>query len=170
MQLEENSREDGETEQQLRGIVNLLCSVSNSSMCLQFLSSRRWISLLFLLFERASTYARSKIATLLRTAMQTRPVYVTPEIEPEFTAGLQRVPVGPLLRLYADTLFHPTPRPEFDYRPIVREDDYGRRLRLLYAEALMARARYYLAHGNSQEAQESAAEAARHRPQISISR
>jgi len=107
----------------------------------------------------------SMIEELLRSAMRVRPVYVTAEIEPEFTAGLQRVPVGPLYRLYADTLFHPSPRPVFAYRPILREDDYAVRLRSLYAGALLARGRYYMAHGHEQEAQECFVEAARHGPQ-----
>jgi hypothetical protein len=104
------------------------------------------------------------ITALVRNALATRPVYVTAEIEPEFTAGLQRVPVGPVFRLYEDTLFHPTPRPEFSYRPIVRDDDYGRRLLGMYAEALMARGRYYLAQGEVREAQECFREAAQHAP------
>ena len=105
------------------------------------------------------------IERLLLSAMQTRPVYVTVEIEPEFTAGLQRVPVGPLFRLTPDSLFHPTPRPIFSYRPIVRDDDYGQRVSTLYAEAFMARGRYYMAFGFPQEAQECFEEAARHAPQ-----
>jgi len=106
----------------------------------------------------------SMIGALLRTALERGPVYVTLEIEPEFTAGYQRVPVGPLLRLYADTLFHPSARPVFAHRPMVRDDDYAGRLRLLYAEAWAARGRYYLAHGDQAEAEESFREASPWRP------
>jgi hypothetical protein len=49
----------------------------------------------------------------------------------------------------------------FAHRPIVRDDDYARRLRLLYAEAFAARGRYYLAHGDEAEAEESFREASR---------
>ena len=49
------------------------------------------------------------IRAMIARGMEERPVYVTPEIEEQFTAGLVRVPEGLAFRVVADTLFHPTP-------------------------------------------------------------
>ena len=49
------------------------------------------------------------IRAMIAKGMEERPVYVTPEIEEQFTAGLVRVPEGLAFRVVADTVFHPTP-------------------------------------------------------------
>jgi hypothetical protein len=92
------------------------------------------------------------IRAMITKGMEVRPVYVTPEIEPEFTAGMTLVPEGLAMRIVADTIFHPTPIVEFRARP------FGRRGRLedmiwrLYGNADLFRGDYYLTHGLAEEA------------------
>jgi hypothetical protein len=104
------------------------------------------------------------IQAFIRTSVAGRPVYVTPEIEPEFTAGYQRVPQGLAFRLVADNAFHPTPFPEFTMRPIRREGRLENALKGLYGEAFSARGEYYLAHGEQNEAVRCFGEALRNDP------
>jgi tetratricopeptide (TPR) repeat protein len=64
-----------------------------------------------------------------------RPVYVTPEIEQEFTGGLQKVPSGLAFRIYPDTTYREiTPR-DFAFHPITKSDKYSEAIRNLYAGA-----------------------------------
>jgi hypothetical protein len=98
------------------------------------------------------------ITSFIDRNLANRPVYVTSEIEREFTPGLQRVPEGLAQRLFRDTLFHPTVFPTLQYRefpPRGREEDMIRRL---YAEALGARGYYYINHDRA-EAESSFAQA-----------
>ena len=107
------------------------------------------------------------IMAFARRSMAGRPVYVTGEIEPEFTRGLQRVPSGLAFRLYADTVFHPTPFPEFSYRPIRGNGTHAQTTKSLYARALAARGRYYALWGRDEEARRAFDEARGHDPSIS---
>lgn len=91
------------------------------------------------------------IRSFVRRSMENRPVYVTAEIEPEFTAGLQAVPEGLAFRLRADKEFYATPRPEYQYRPFGRRGRFEDRIRTLYAASLSARGRYYYLVGNDAE-------------------
>jgi len=92
------------------------------------------------------------IRAMLGHGMAAGPVYVTPEIEPEFTRGYRKVPEGLVLRLVADTGFVPVTLPEFAVRP------YGGTGRLesvvwqLYAGAYLAYGDYVLQHGMAEEA------------------
>ncbi len=92
------------------------------------------------------------ISSFVSRSMPHRPVYVTPEIEPEFTRGLQRVPAGLAFRLHADSLFHTTPFPELAYRPIKGNDQHSGIVKSLYARALLARGDYYARQGQDEEA------------------
>jgi hypothetical protein len=93
------------------------------------------------------------IRSFLIRSMAQRPVYVTGEIEAEYTRGLQRVPEGLAFRLYADTLFHPTPFPKFTYRPFTRQGRLEDLTRTMYSQALAARGAYYMVHGRPEEAE-----------------
>ncbi len=92
------------------------------------------------------------IRSFMTKNMNERPVYVTAEIEREFTEGLQRVPEGLALRIYADTLQHQMRRVEFVYRPFAREGRLETGLRNLYAAAYNARALYELRSGQIEDA------------------
>lgn len=102
------------------------------------------------------------IRGMIREAMRDRPVFVTGEIEPEFTAGLQRVPEGLAFRLVADSGFVETPFPDLRYRPFGGVGKYEERVRELYAGALQARAAYYGTRGRVEEAESALKEAGFH--------
>jgi hypothetical protein len=95
------------------------------------------------------------IRAMIVKGMEERPVYVTPEIEPEFTAGMGLVPEGLAMRVEADTAFRPSPMVEFRVRP------FGRRGRLedmiwrLYGNADLFRGDYYLRQGLAEEAKKA---------------
>jgi tetratricopeptide (TPR) repeat protein len=106
------------------------------------------------------------IAGFVGRSMTHRPSYVTPEIEPEFTRGLQRVPAGLALRLHADTLFHPTPFPDLSYRPSKGNGKHSSAIKSLYARALVARGDYYARRGRHEEALRAYEAARNHDPSI----
>ena len=83
------------------------------------------------------------IHSFIEKSLLDHPVYVCPEIEPGYTRGYQRVPVGLALRLYTDTLFHPSDRVRFTYRPLDRTGRLEDQVRTLYADALVMRGDYY---------------------------
>ncbi len=95
------------------------------------------------------------IRSFILRNLDRRPVYVTPEIEAEFTRGLQRIPEGLALRLAADTLFHPTAFPQFTYRPFGRPGRLEEQTRKMYADALALRGQYYLRWGEASEAEKA---------------
>ncbi len=111
-------------------------------------------------FERGRPYNPSVIEarfeemvrSFIRTQSSRRPVYVTPEIEPEFTTGWQRVPAGLALRLYPDTLFHPSPLPQWIVRMPARKGKMEAATARLYADAMVRWAQYYyIGRGYSEE-------------------
>jgi hypothetical protein len=85
------------------------------------------------------------IRSFIRAQLGDRPVYVTSEIEPEFSRGWQRVPEGLANRLYADTLFHPSPAPKWRPPVQLRKGKMEDATMRLYAEAMVHRAQYYYA-------------------------
>jgi len=103
-------------------------------------------------FERNLPYTPSvieasyvgMIRSFVEKNLPDRPVYVTSEIEKEFTTGYQRVPEGLAQRLFRDTLFHPTTFPPLVYRDFPRKGRQEDQVRRLYAEALGARGYYYM--------------------------
>jgi hypothetical protein len=87
------------------------------------------------------------IAGIIRSSIGERPVYVTREIEPEFTRGFQRVPEGLAFRLWPDTLFHPTAALDVEPRAVEGKGKMHEMVRKLYTDALLARAEYYFRAG-----------------------
>jgi tetratricopeptide (TPR) repeat protein len=88
------------------------------------------------------------IRSFITKNISTRPVYVTTEIEPEFTTGMQRVPEGLALRVYADTLKHEMRNVEFKFRNFERSGRLEDALKNLYASALSAKAIHLIQSGN----------------------
>jgi hypothetical protein len=75
------------------------------------------------------------INEMIDQSMRDRPVYLGPEIEPEFGSGLRRIPEGLLYRLSAaDTL--PAALPRINYRPASLDTRLTRGMRLMYARML----------------------------------
>ncbi len=91
------------------------------------------------------------IRSFILRNIEKRPIYVTSEIEPEMTAGWQRVPSGLAFRLYADTLFHRTENPLYRYRRFEREGRLENMIRRLYSVSLTARGAYYYYRGGGKE-------------------
>lgn len=77
------------------------------------------------------------IRAMVARSLASRPVYVTPEIEPEFTAGFQRVPAGLAMRIYADTIAHDLPFPHFEYRPLRKSAEMDQNVGRFYASAFL---------------------------------
>ncbi len=84
------------------------------------------------------------IGSFIRRSLPAHPVYVTEEIEPEFTRGLFRVPEGLAFRLAAGEGEVPPPLPDFTYRPFARRGRLEDMIRKLYADACISRGEYFL--------------------------
>jgi len=95
------------------------------------------------------------ILGFIREGLRSRPVYVTSEIEQEFTQGLQRVPEGLAYRLYADTVFHPSKPSHYVYRQFARSGRLEGMIHKLYARSLLDRGIYYYRWGDRSEARSS---------------
>ncbi|MEW5798230.1 MAG: DUF2723 domain-containing protein [Bacteroidota bacterium] len=81
------------------------------------------------------------------------PVFVTPEIEPQYTAGYLRIPEVYLLRLSKDSTYLSTPFPDLKMRHLGDSDKYSNNLRQLAANALAKRGIYEQHFGNDSLAQ-----------------
>jgi hypothetical protein len=92
------------------------------------------------------------INSMIRRGMAHRPVYVTSEMEPEFTQGLRRVPEGLAFRLVADTGFVPGDLPGYRYRPFGRSGRLEDQIPRMYAAAFGNRGLYYYNGGDTAEA------------------
>jgi len=84
------------------------------------------------------------IGSFIRRNLPAHPVYVTEEIEPEFTRGLNRVPEGLAFRLTGGAGEIPPPLPDFIYRPLPRRGRLEDMIRKLYAGAFLSRGEYFL--------------------------
>lgn len=115
-------------------------------------------------FERGLPYRYEDIESsfnfmindLIRSSMADRPVYVGPEIEPQFGSGLERVPAGLLFRLEQTGTTHPVPGIEtFDLRPTRYWNPLVGGLRLQCAKMLVFRALWLSKGGLNKEALEA---------------
>jgi hypothetical protein len=95
------------------------------------------------------------IRAMVTRGMEDRPVYVTGEIEEQYTSGLVRVPEGLALRVRADSVFFPTPMIEFRPRIFVRKGRLEEMIWRLYGSAYLARGDYYIQHGLAEEAKKA---------------
>jgi hypothetical protein len=84
----------------------------------------------------------------------TGPVYVTPEIEEEFTRGFQKLPSGLAFRLFADTTYHEITPKDFTFRPISKRDKYSNAVRDFYAAAYCNQAIHLAVGGKKDDAVE----------------
>jgi len=97
-----------------------------------------------------SRYA-AMIGALLRTAFASRPVYVTGEMQWEYTGEFRRAPSGLAFRLVRGEEFLPTTLPALRYRPFPGRGRLEQTVPRLYAEALAFRGEYYLTAGKDRE-------------------
>jgi hypothetical protein len=90
------------------------------------------------------TRYQAMIAAMIRESAKTHPVYVTEEIEPQYTQGYWRVPAGLALRLDRSFGSRLTPMPVFRYRPFRTPGRLEDMTKSLYADAYLARGEYAL--------------------------
>jgi hypothetical protein len=87
---------------------------------------------------------------LLKSFMEkndSSPVFITPEIEPQYTAGFLRIPEGFLFRLQRDTTYRAVALPRTAVRLQPGTDSYTTALRGIMANALLYRASYESYYG-----------------------
>jgi hypothetical protein len=89
---------------------------------------------------------------LIDSSMRDRPVYVGPEIEPEFGRQYQKVPVGLLFRLTQNPDSVQIGPIHLEYRPATMESRLTRGLRGLYVQMLTATSGYLLGKNRSFDA------------------
>ncbi|NUN68451.1 MAG: DUF2723 domain-containing protein [Bacteroidetes bacterium] len=97
-----------------------------------------------------------RYAALLRSflpGVPETPVYVTPEIEPQYLPGYLRIPEGFLFRLTRDTLYRPVEMPDTEVQPYGGTDKYSAGLRSIMANAHLYRAAYERYYGKDSLAQ-----------------
>ncbi|MBI3365568.1 MAG: DUF2723 domain-containing protein [Ignavibacteriae bacterium] len=107
-------------------------------------------------FERGFTYDPNLIElrynevihSFIEENYRNRPVYATPEIEPEYTSGYNRVPSGLAFILYSDTLSHEAHMPQFLFHKPTRSDRYVDGLLSQYAKSYVNHAIYSNLKGN----------------------
>lgn len=87
---------------------------------------------------------QSMIAAMIRGSMKSHPVYVTGEIEPQYTHGYWRVPAGLAFRLTVSREVKMGPMPAFVYRPFGGPGQMENMVRGLYSDAFLARCEYAL--------------------------
>jgi hypothetical protein len=80
------------------------------------------------------------------------PVYVTPEIEGEYTRGFQKVPSGLAFRLYTDTTYHEIAPKDFAFHTINKRDKYSTAIRDFYAAAYCNQGIYLAVGGKKDKA------------------
>ncbi len=80
----------------------------------------------------------------------TRPVYVTAELEPQYTSGFTRVPSGLAFRLFTDNGFHDIAFPEYFYHRPSKDNKYLHAIFSLYAQSYVSKAAYLYASGKKE--------------------
>ncbi len=97
-------------------------------------------------------YARL-IRSFIEKNLVSRPVYVTYEIELQYTTGFQRVPSGLALRLYPDHVARNFDDPNFTFhRPSVTHNKYADWVVQMYAQAFLYHATYANVRGEKDRA------------------
>ena len=86
--------------------------------------------------------------------IQSRPVYVTYEIEPQYTSNYNRVPSGLAFKLFADTTYHNIQVPDFSFKPSQRNDRYSEQMVKLYAQAYTNKAIYLRLFGQNEQSKQ----------------
>jgi hypothetical protein len=87
---------------------------------------------------------QAMIAAMIRESRKAHPVYVTGEIEPQYTPGYWRVPAGLAYLLTTSRDSRLSPMPVFAYRPFSQPGRLEDMVRTLYSDAYLARGEYAL--------------------------
>jgi hypothetical protein len=107
-------------------------------------------------FEKGLPYDYAMIegryTQLLRSFIEKnsdRSVFITPEIEPQYTEGYFRIPEGLVFRLSKETEYRAMVSPVFRFRDFHGSDDYSKQIKKLSKNALTLRAQYEESYGKS---------------------
>jgi hypothetical protein len=112
---------------------------------------------------------RGLIAAIAHESSRDRVVFVTPEIDPNETPDLRRVPWGLTYRLVSDTVYAPAPVTTWLQRTrLTRLDPYSITTAARYARAATERAFYESAHGRDSLADVWLASAKRYDPGVDL--
>ena len=104
------------------------------------------------------------IRSFITKNLSERPVYVTPEIEAEFTSGMQRIPEGLALHLYADSMNHDMRNVGLKFRNFERSGRLEYALKDLYATAYISKGIVLLQNQSLTDAKLSFEEALKYNP------
>lgn len=84
------------------------------------------------------SYYTNLILSIIGENIKERPVYVTEEIEPQYTRGYQRVPAGLVYRLFPiDTLYHELEIPKYNPKFPRRTNKYVEGIKRFYSRAIV---------------------------------
>jgi len=89
---------------------------------------------------------RAVIESFIGQNFASRPVYITTDIEPEYTKGYTRIPEGLLLHLYKSDSLANIPFPQWKFRDEPVRDYYTDKIREIYASMATLRGQYLMAH------------------------
>jgi tetratricopeptide (TPR) repeat protein len=92
------------------------------------------------------------ISAIIRTNIGTRKVYVTPEIEPEYTSGFTRYPHGLTFQLAPPGIIPPVAIKDYDVPSVGRSTKYTDGIRSMYAQAYYFTAQYRYMRGERDSA------------------
>ncbi|MEK7263840.1 MAG: DUF2723 domain-containing protein [Bacteroidota bacterium] len=92
---------------------------------------------------------RELILSFIEKNIPSHPIYITPEIEGDYTRGYQRIPSGLVFRLIPEGA-QPLAVKEkiFTFRQLVKKGRFEETIPLLYSNAYFEQARYLDQHGN----------------------
>lgn len=113
---------------------------------------------------------RAVIQSFIRNNLRTHPVYVTNEMQGEYTGGFARIPTGLAFRLYADTLRHEIARADFSFRVPRERDTYIDGILTMYAYGYLNNALYLAEGGQTRLAREYAEHALKIEPDFAQAR
>lgn len=110
------------------------------------------------------------IHSLIEKNIVARSIYVTPEIETQYTQGYQRVPSGITFRLYGDSTTHETFSPHFSFRTPQKIDKYADGILSMYSQAYLNNALYANMTGRKEDAMQSIEKSLEIRPDYTEAR
>ncbi len=108
---------------------------------------------------------RNLIASFITKNISEHPIYVTPEIEAEYTQGFQRIPDGLVFRLIPDGDALPKISPKyFTFRPSEKKGSLPETVLQFYARSYSVQAMYSLQMGQIEDARRLSDEALKIQP------
>lgn len=108
---------------------------------------------------------KAVIRAIIRSNIGVRNVYVTPEIEPEYTSGFTRYPHGLTFRLSPPGIVPDVVNPDFVIPAVARSNKYTDGILSMYAQGYYFHAQYALGRGRREDAMQLVERALAIRPE-----